>query len=71
MHDRRVGEGGSMYVERKEGVAREGIEPSTFALLARRSNRLSYPARWCVWRGELHHTHFCLTARQPPSHRWA
>lgn len=28
----------------KAHLAREGLEPSTFALLARRSNRLSYPA---------------------------
>ena len=31
-------------VNRGLNVAREGLEPSTFALLARRSNRLSYPA---------------------------
>ena len=31
-------------VSRGLNVAREGLEPSTFALLARRSNRLSYPA---------------------------
>ncbi|KAM3180432.1 hypothetical protein ACTXT7_016293, partial [Hymenolepis weldensis] len=50
---------------RKVGVAREGIEPSTFALLARRSNRLSYPARRCVWRGEHDHTHSCLPHYPP------
>lgn len=30
-------------------MAPEGIEPATFALLARRSNQLSYGARWDCW----------------------
>ena len=34
----------SMPILNQFKVAREGLEPSTFALLARRSNRLSYPA---------------------------
>ena len=30
--------------DRKNGLAKVGVEPTTFALLARRSNQLSYPA---------------------------